>query len=153
MRITNELRRFARDMDFELTLAPIADRIDAEHEAQVADAFETRNSDENLESDGWIKLPVDADGVPIRIGDKVVDPDGCTFDVGFIYLNSSDTWTVGDDCAQWSASKYHHHKPKPTTEDVLRELLDMWCSESDNRNASELVSEYAKRLQLKEVDS
>lgn len=62
--ITGELRAVAAKTEcangrceklYRGDLEHIADRIDAEHEAQLNDAFETRNSDENLESDGWVR--------------------------------------------------------------------------------------------------
>lgn len=62
--ITGELREVAAKTEcangrceklYRGDLEHIADRIDAEHEAQLNDAFETRNSDENLESDGWVR--------------------------------------------------------------------------------------------------
>lgn len=57
-------------------LLAIADRIDAEHKAKVDEAYENGERDERAdwldETDGgYIKLPVDADGVPIRVGDYV----------------------------------------------------------------------------------
>lgn len=60
MSITDELRKYAEELETAasrksehgfspaaMKLTAIADRIDAEHEAQLNDAFETRNSDEN----------------------------------------------------------------------------------------------------------
>ena len=105
-------------------LLAIADRIDAEHEAQLSDAFETRNSDENLESDGWVRLPKDADGVPIRVGDVVVEHrngyDNPPYRVECITLLSDDTWEIGG-CGMVPRMLTHYHAP--TVEDVLREFF------------------------------
>lgn len=93
MSITDELRRYAAnwegwfydDKDGGLIQAighvpaqstPVpkvinafADRIDAEH----AKAVERARMDgmDSTFGDGWVKLPADADGVPIRVGDYV----------------------------------------------------------------------------------
>ena len=133
-------------------LLAIADHIDAEHEAQVTDAFETRNSDENLEADGWIRLPVDADGVPIHAGDVLADGE-YTFKVyelfARLFEKGSTHWSVINDegCAWAACDVTHHHEP--TVEDVLRELIALadfkWGSDLEDT-----IAEYAKRLQLKE---
>lgn len=182
MSITDELRSFARDMDFELTLTPIADRIDAQHKQAIdkAHADGERNGlqqarsvsedwrrgfdagfssgiddwladhEDAMVEHGWVKLPVDADGVPIRIGDVIQNVD--YNDSGSVYEMrlDDDNWFVYVNGVGRRPERYRHREP--TTEDVLRELLDRWCSESGNRKAVELVAEYAQRLQLKEMD-
>lgn len=69
----------------------------------------------------FIKLPVDADGVPIRVGDKLVigvlDKITCT--VEKLEFDGRDWWyKSGDDCFVCSAA---HHVPR-TLEDVLRDV-------------------------------
>ena len=70
MSITDELREWAgrslyyKERRDELTA--IADRIDKEHAEAVADALQLRGGE-----DRWVKLPVDADGVPIHVGDEM----------------------------------------------------------------------------------
>lgn len=84
MSITKELRMYVQDWrdtpslmddldrgDVEGILADfirIADRIDKEHAEAVADALRLRG-----EPDRWVKLPVDADGVPIHVGDELTN--------------------------------------------------------------------------------
>lgn len=79
MSITDELRLFAADPytgwvptdKQQADLRAIADRIDAEHEAACAEAYGNgvMSVPIALDESQWVKLPVDADGVPIHVGD------------------------------------------------------------------------------------
>ena len=140
-------------------LLAIADRIDAEHETQVADAFETRNSDENLESDGWVRLPVDADGVPIRVGDVMWQKDRITKRACKAIMGGEYVMLDGIQGAVYAKGLTHYHAP--TTEDVLLEACKAYHGlmvegmsdlAHDMPAPSEVIAEYAKRLQLREVD-
>lgn len=108
-------------------------------------------TDENMAESGWVRLPLDADGEPIHVGDVMewVDPDGevtvtCTVDavgVGcfFAWDNANGRF------AQKCANAYRHHH-EPTVEDVLREFLgEMQANESDPHRT---IAEYAGRLRL-----
>lgn len=142
MRITDELRNWFEHaynygtgekmfekiphpwFGWRIDLERMLDRIDKEHEAQVADAFDTRNSDENLEADGWVKLPVDADGVPIHVGDKVTEhEDGHTFTVdGFMRWGSDNLWVFERDGIQAQARGCTHVQPD-TWECILEDAI------------------------------
>ena len=53
-------------------LIAIADRIDKEHERGMADAeLSAAPTEAQLSELGYVKLPVDADGVPIHVGDEM----------------------------------------------------------------------------------
>ena len=79
MSITDELREFAREHQpykSELYnaqvcdhLCAIADRIDAEHEHAIGHVNDY--DPETMDEHGWVKLPLDADEVPIRVGDEL----------------------------------------------------------------------------------
>lgn len=83
MSITDELRRwvgiYEHEVDCMLTsrqatqLLEVADRIDAEHERmyEALTIGMEPMTEENMARNGWVKLPVDADGVPIHVGDEV----------------------------------------------------------------------------------
>ena len=76
MSITSELREYAngwRDRSCCKHLLDIADRIDEEHERmhEALTIGMEPMTEENMARHGWVKLPVDADGVPIRVGDYV----------------------------------------------------------------------------------
>lgn len=72
MSITDELREFIDSLachkDTRDMMRRIADRIDKEHAEAVADALQLRGGE-----DRWVELPVDADGVPIHVGDELTD--------------------------------------------------------------------------------
>lgn len=147
MSITDELRKWVHDyvVNTDEILA-IANRIDA--------AFEAR------EHHGWIKLPVDANGVPIRVGDILDPPDGCDdYEplqvMRLTYDGYEDEWffdgeaigfcgMVGEhmDVAGWT---HHHHAT--VVEDVLVELLNEYregeCTLTEAR-----LTEYAAKLRM-----
>lgn len=136
-------------------LKAIADRIDKEHEKATSE-FLTKSggvpaTDESMAKHGWFRLPTDADGVPIRIGDRVTEhEDGHTFTVdGFMH------WGVDDDL--WVFENYGIQAPAKncthavTAEDVLRQFA-IACEDAGNAGPEieRLVSEYAERLELKD---
>ena len=106
----------------------------------------------------YMKLPVDADGVPIRMYDCISEeefaPSGGHV-VGFKLYEGQPDWLVN--CGAWVfARKCRHVKPR-TLEDVLREMLDR---NSDgiglrefNRDFNAFVEHYAAEIrELMEVD-
>lgn len=112
-------------------------------------------TDERLREWGLVRLPVDANGEAINIGDTIrEDEDGHTFRVdGFELIRG-----------EWFAYEYYgirapaslcHRLPPVTVESVLREFL------SDSEDAMrkgydevprEVFAEYAKRLRLAKED-
>lgn len=113
--ITDELREYAEENECESyrkLLTAIADRIDAEHAEAVADALQLRG-----EPDRWVKLPVDADGVPIHVGDEL---DGLHYEDGTvtgIQFGADGRAMVairpnGWDTSTWhDPEEYRHRKP------------------------------------------
>ena len=174
MSITDELREYvwqhATNND---ELRAIADRIDTEHEKECSkawmrghDVWASVGNEEVMAERGWVRLPVDADGVPIRVGDKLQLDDGSTFTVTSMALSSQGDWelTTSTDWAVCCGcfDMLHHHRD-PTTEDVLREFarVGIRIASKDGINPQEFefyadedaIAEYAERLQLKEVDA
>ena len=192
MSITDELREYTEKQVKWLDVSKvhyrklfsIADRIDAEHQkaldewkaehgqmwlkgysechAELLEGNETLASD--LERCGWIRLPKDADGVPIRFGDKVtVSWSEKVYEVmGFSYTEQ----LAGGKRTIWvdvyslkkmrniplcGASSCHHYHA-PTVEDVLREFANEVYADADNeiRDRDFLCAKYAKRLTLAE---
>ena len=75
-------------------LIAIADRIDERHERGMADAeLGASPTEEQMAELGWVKLPVDADGVPINVGDEV-EYDGVSEKVTTLSLWSGG-WNLG----------------------------------------------------------
>ena len=113
-------------------------------------------TDENMAESGWVRLPLDADGEVIHIGEMVDEklPFG-----GYAAPAPIDTmelsrgasgycWMVKLDAENRSLINpkllRHHHEP--TVEDVLREFLgEMQANESDPHRT---IAEYAGRLRL-----
>lgn len=176
MSITDELRDWFKDRAFMGSgwqeLDHIADRIDAEHEAACAEAYGdgVMSVPIALDESQWVKLPMDADGVPIRAGD-VMDSkvdylfDGKPFTVRALVL-CEDGWEVSDGRFgnRYEPDSLHHHH-EPTVEDVLRECCHKYHSlliddmndaisgvERDYIAPAEIIAEYAAKLQLREVD-
>lgn len=131
--------------------------------AQLVEGNEVIAAD--LEKAGWVKLPVDAEGVPIQLGDYLESDEygGKQFPCRGLNVEvctSGKRWTV---CMSYdsysgtseytSANRCHHVKP-PTVEDVLREFVDeVWNRYCNGATASdsgirELEAEYAAKLRL-----
>jgi hypothetical protein len=98
-------------------------------------------SNEYLAEQGLMRLPVDADGEAIHIGDMMQWPDGVMFNVvgvgnGVFFYNDRDgAWCTS------ASDKTHYHKP--TVEDVLREFVNVWI-EADSEG--DVFAEYAAKL-------
>ena len=160
MSITDELRDWADDKSGEI--AAIADRIDAEHEKAAAGCIHydperhycaVHGDTEN----GWVRLPKDADGVTIRVGDRVQFLGSDPSTVSHMSL-ASDGWRVyvkydGDlGTGSGEPNRMRHYTP-PTVEDVLREfasdIADVLGGDDFRLDGSdELFAEYAAKLRL-----
>ena len=121
-------------------------------------------TDENMAADGWVRLPVDADGVPIHVGDVMDEqlPFGgyaAPAPVDTMELSrgaSGYCWMVKLDAENRAlvSPKLLRHHHAPTVEDVLREFAsdiadvlggdDFRLDDSD-----ELFAEYAAKLTLR----
>lgn len=176
MSITDELREWAHGftdlyVSNERQLLAIADRIDEQYDrtCMALDSAWSATSHAVLEqaidelSDEYVKLPVDADGVPIRIGDEL--------DVGFVarIVITDDEWPpylyaykeTPHILSQHFCNEVSHHY-EPTVENVLREFAEkmnenmgMYTGEAIDadewRDADrQTIAEYAAKLRLAE---
>lgn len=157
MSITDELREYAHDCCARIDddIHAIADRIDAEHERVRAESI-LDMTDERMAEHGWVRLPKDADGEYIRVGDVMrlgsVErdltvlgfgvPDASGHDYG-VYVLDGDEYT-------WYNAIFLRHYHAPTVEDVLTEFGIDWEHESDCEDRAALLKEYAAKLQLRE---
>jgi hypothetical protein len=93
----------------------------------------------------YMRLPVDADGVPIHINDTLEWSDGERLTV--VGIGSGVVFYDDDDGVQWTMTVNKHHYHKLTVEDVLREFCDevRRCCDTEDT-----IAEYAAKLQLKE---
>ena len=173
MSITDELRKEARGLGgYVYTreqaehLTAIADRIDAEHKKACDDAWDNGYEADYLgiekwltehpqvmEHHGWIRLPKDADGEYIHVGDvmelvsydeddrpviRTVDAVG--EQVFFAWSKENGRY------AQYEAHAYRHYHA-PTVEDVLREFGKAWVEWEDG-SPHDPIAEYAAKLRL-----
>jgi hypothetical protein len=84
----------------------IADRIDAEHERQLEVLYRDMSDAE------YVKLPKDADGEYIHVGDVMEWPDGSTAEVVGIGDGTLFYVEDGNDKADWTrAGDKRHHAP------------------------------------------
>lgn len=173
--ITDELREWTRNhtvncSDNRIALTAIADCIDAEHESKVSywqgasykdgydDGFASADDyftgkRETLKEHGWVKLPLDADGEVIHIGDSIEIIGGEYGTVVAIELCEDGGWNVSMRPTGWdtptlfAAECVRHHHP-PTVEDVLEEFAQMYIACNDKGT----IAEYAAKLRLVEED-
>ena len=179
MNITEELRKYANELDtaasmmsehgfspVAMKLTAIADRIDAEHESACAEAYGNgvMSVPIALDESAWVKLPKDADGEYIRVGERVQlignDPGTVTH-----MSLADDGWRVyvkydGGIGTGSGEPKRIRHYHAPTVEDVLREFaqemsenLGMYTGEAIDadewRDAdAKTIAEYAAKLRL-----
>lgn len=174
MSITDELRKEARGFGCYVYtveqaehLTAIADRIDAEHERLMAERRRScvfydaeRNYcmayDEGDMADfGWIRLPKDADGEPIHVGDMMERGKARGSVVALMLSKYPKKWggrlhwgvqLEGEQAPTALDLAFHHHH-EPTVEDVLREFVDaLDIDRCDDFNAT--IAEYAAKLRL-----
>ncbi len=115
-------------------------------------------TDEEMAKHGWMRLPVDADGETIRLGDVVQYRDEKPFAVTMIgyYPNiagkvfwqfkGAGTPVYGEGCRD---ELHHYHAP--TIGDVLVEMLEEFAD--GELTPYELSYKYADKLQLKDNDN
>lgn len=175
MSITDELREYVNQtpvpksrvlMEARERFNAIADRIDTEHERAMADAYLSGTpTDEKLTELGWIRLPKDADGEYIHIGDVmewVPYDDTCPTVVRKVVAVGTDVffaWSVEKQgYAQYEACAYHHFYTL-TVEDVLLEACKAYHGlmiegisdfAHDMPAPSEIIAKYAAKLRLAE---
>lgn len=169
--ITDELRQFIADHFTGETLrhaSKMADRIDAKSRDKCATAYASGFSDGQgvteeaayrrgydtgaamAESDEYVKLPLDADGVPIRPGDELVNYE--TNERLFVYdveLYEDERWLVidGETMDSIHPDRVRHYHA-PTVEDVLREFGDWYVHTKGGCDEDGILAEYAAKLRL-----
>lgn len=134
-----------------VALNAIADAIDAE-EAEMRDFCEKLNelADEREEVDlfghAYVPLPLDANGVPIRVGDWIAG----RLDVGAKVeaVTSDDVYWFEPDGCHWCHASEVRHYHKPTVEDLLREMAVDWDCAADGEDKEAVLKEYAAKLRL-----
>lgn len=115
MKSIEKLREYAQSMRKQSVTPghnPCADEVDDyldEIEAEIAERY--------------MELPLDAGGVPIRIGDKMLClSDGWTFDADSIEIDKYGVYVRANGKSRIPTSNCAHHRPR-TLEDVLIDLV------------------------------
>ena len=175
MNITDELREWCVDRVFMgngyAEVLGIADNIDAAHRAaleklaaQLDETSDMREfcgrieqaannrEDVTLWGVDYTPLPVDADGVPIHVGDVLdvkFDTKRKPFTVSFVGERAVAFWVVGQpDLKSFNLDTVlvtHHHEP--TVEDVPREFAREIDADAYGITAAK-VAEFAAKLRL-----
>lgn len=155
MSITDELREYTEEQIkwLDMTkvhyrkLLAIADRIDAKHKSACGEAYSKGMKSIWLpDPTEYIRLPVDADGIPIHEGD-VMKHQTCV-DTAIVCGVGHNTFFTRDNHGEFSrhpASTYVHYRA-PTVEDVLSEMLD--AVDDDRYGQNRIIAEYASKLRL-----
>ena len=140
----------------------VAEEVTKAHNDGYEDGYDKGFADwceeheDKLEEHGWVKLPVDADGVPIRVGDELTEVElrrrgGKPAEVVCILYNDEGCVVSSSDPSGffYDPSTLTHKLP-PTVEDVLREFALKVAEKECITMRKGVVEEYAKRLRLKE---
>ena len=95
----------------------------------------------DLEKADWVKLPKDADGKPLHIGDKVTCDFGHNETITVLGLGVPNGRSVYEDKGVfafkdgeycWFSASFLHHVEHPTVEDMLREFTHDWLTSATN---------------------
>lgn len=175
MSITDELRKYVKTSCQNVVgnsrcsgmkkILAIADSIDREHrmamEKVAAEVDAPPMTDESMAEHGWIHLPLDADGVPIRVGDRLTDGE-YTFNAYELAVYGDGSWSIrNEDGNAWATCDLTHCAQ--TVEGVLQEFaekmnenLGMYTSEAIDadewRDADrQTIAEFAAKLQLRKA--
>ena len=152
MESIDRLRTYARGYELYVNhkLLDIADAI----EREVEDKLTSSEYNMRLEHDewvhdrdnGWVTLPLAADGEPIHIGDVMESDDGETFRVCRLQLFASG-WAI--DGGKYTQLEIRHHHA-PTVEDVLKDFIDAWAEWKDGAAMMNPIETFAAKLRLAE---
>lgn len=127
------------------TLTAIADRIDERHRRDMATAQQVGYNDgeDAAMRDGWVKLPVDADGVPIRVGDTVTCCD-CDTDMVERLMLTHRGWEASFYCTEdeWLEPTDLRHVQPDSWERIIGDALSVgWPNGNWNEVASAEIHE------------
>lgn len=120
----------------------IADRIDEVYKRALDERdFET------IAEGGWVKLPVDADGELIHIGDVLTDGE-YKFEVYELTMYGGGSWSIYNENGHaWAACDVTHCHT-PTVEDLLKEFFSRYATTKSKEEDEAIISEYATKLRL-----
>ena len=106
-------------------------------------------TDENMAESGWVRLPVDADGVPIHVGDWITGKWDAKAKV--VAITSEDVYWWEPDGCHWCHSNEVAHHHAPTVEDVLEQFLTAYDDADEGQlgiTTRDVIAKYAAKLRL-----
>jgi len=132
--ITTELRESmvddARGLLYigETALANLCDAIDAVHANLEAENESLRREldrvlGEQEDRDGLVRLPVDADGVPVRLDDVMEWPDHTDDPFEVIGIGNGTLYYVEGDVIQWTRAETKRHYTPDTWERIIEDAI------------------------------
>lgn len=156
MSITDELRGWwvrkfpVMDKELHEDFTAIANRIDAEHQKAIREL--------NNLADASVLLPVDADGVPIRVGDMMEYGKARGHVIALMLSKYPKKWggelhwgvQLEGEQAPTALDLTFRHYHAPTVEDVMVEFAADWECAQDGEDKTAVLKEYAKRFKLAE---
>ena len=165
--MVEEIRRLKAERDRALAeldkaLGEKADAVAYWQEASYKDGYDEgfasaddwlAQHEDAMAEHGWIRLPKDADGEPIRIGDVLDETTVMTYAflpanvVGYHECCGKVMPIVEHDGEFQVDPEFVCHYTKPTVEDTLREFIDKWLG-TPHVSERELFAEYAAKLRL-----
>ena len=139
--------------DFGAWCRRVRDAHEREVDALRGETYLDAVSDSVLAKHGLVRLPVDADGVPVHVGDmmewcdsgETLTVDGIGRDVLFYIDGENAEWTA-------ARNKRHHHEPtveeeRPDSLDRIADELEKWCDHVDvDGDACGKPRDLAKRI-------
>lgn len=111
-----------------------------------ADDWCAQHEDEMAEH-GWVRLPKDADGEYIHIGDVMEWPDGSDEPFEVVGIGADTLYYMYDDSCEWTQASTKRHYKQPTVEDLLDEFVERW-HDTHHDDIPALKAEYAAKLRL-----
>lgn len=153
MDITRALRAFRDEYFFPeddeyRSMTAVADRIEAAHDKALIEMRDRAidQAREEMEMDGWVQLPKDADGEYIHVGDLIVNPDISNRKQKVAAITPESVYWWDEDGCNWRYSHLVRHYHAPTVEDVLHSFI---CDvEEGMRIEDDIIAEYAAKLRL-----
>lgn len=151
MSITDELRKWNTGRlrpDHAVALDAIADRIDERHKHSAMSAMNDalyHANDESMSELGWVRLPKDADGVSVHVGDELVDEKGRPVTVRVLKLRE-DGWLFDSsrEGGGMLTAPFHHIQPD-SWERIIEDAQEYVTDDEPLYSVSELV-ERCRRL-------
>lgn len=134
--------------DFGAWYRRVRDAHEREVDALRGETYLDAVPDSVLAKHGLVRMPVDAEGEPIHVGDvmewcdsdETLTVEGIGRDVLFYIDGENAEWTAARN------KRRHHHEP--TVEDVLREFGDWYAHTKGGCDEDGIIAEYAAKLRL-----